>query len=296
MTVGKYASIIAGGIDVVGGTVKCGGHTKVVGENSKWFMRDKYISLKYLSDATSASERSLLKILSLKIPLHFGQQIGYYDDDEKGMPTKTTVEVDDVLHEKAIGVLNEYMSEPVTQIIKRLVDQYKLQDPLFWVMGELIRFLAFTHKKRAKTKGMIKVSPELSLIIEQIWRGKNYFKYDINKDKAPTGVRELLVCMLDHLEKTKPPRGEWTPPKLIPTTYPVLTKEIRNTFEKNIMLEKKKLEKIKKTGVEETKEYVLAVLNMENVLIEWLHDIEQYYVDTATNISRILDSVKVFFR
>jgi hypothetical protein len=56
-------------------------------------------------------------------------------------------------------------------------------------------------------------------------------------------------------------------------------------------------QKIKDTeGIDVLKEYVFTILNIENLLIDYVDDMEKYFVYLAKNMSKILNSLKTFFK
>lgn len=301
MSLSTKSSIIAGGIDVSSDTVVCGGQERVVGENTKWYMRNKYLQLKHLSKSSTVDEKSLLKIVSLKLPLTFGKKLEFYDDDKKGMPVKSEKKSSSEKHAKAMEVLKNRLGEPIDVIVNRLVTEYNIRSPLFWVLGDIVRFLAVVNKRKKPNAKKIKISPEMAVLIEKIWQNKSFFKYVVNSDEVPNNMMELVVYMLDIIEKNKPPKGRWVEPRLEMIKYPCWCSISKNQLALKIEDEKKKLkQKIKENedikGMDVLKEYVFTILNIENLLIDYVDDIEKYFVHLAKNMSKILNSLNTFFK
>ena len=297
MNLSEISNAIAGGIDVVCDTVVIsGGQELVVGENTRWYMRNKFLKFKHISKSSSVSEKDLLKIVNLKLPLTFGKKLTYYDDDKENMPTKSEKKSNIEKHEKAVEVLNERLDESIDKIINRLLTEYNLRAPLFWVLGDIVRYLALVNKKKKPNMRKIKISPEMSVIIENIWRGKSYFQYVVNSDDVPKNLMELMIYMLEAIGKNKPPKGVWIEPKLENVKYPRWCSISKDEIVKKIEAEK---EKIKQTtgidGIDKIKEYVFTILTIENLLIDHVDKLEKYYIHIAKNMSNIFDSLKKFF-
>jgi hypothetical protein len=197
MSLSAKSNIIAGGIDVSSDTVVCGGQERVVGENTKWFMRNKYLQLKHLSKSPTVSERCLLKIVNLKLPLTFGKKLEFYDDDKKDMPVKSEQKSSSEKHAKAMGVLNNRLGESIDTNVKRLVTEYNLRAPLFWVLGDIVRFLAVINKRKKPNAKKIKISPEMAALMEKVWQNKSFFKYVVNSDDVPNNMMELILYMFE---------------------------------------------------------------------------------------------------
>lgn len=287
------AGQIAGGIDVSDDVIVCGGKERVVGENTNWNLRDKLIQLKY---AENSDERALLRIVGLKLPISFNSTIAYFDDG-KDMPEKKVKQVTSEINSKAITVLKERIDMAIPAQIKMLVNSNNLIAPLYWVLGEMIRLLAFVNRKKKPDSRRIKISPEMSQTIESIWNGKGFFKYYPYTDDVPQNLFELILHMLDIIEKNRPPKGKWKKPYLGRTRYPTLTDSLKKSMEAKMSREKMDLTKrIKgKKGLDLIKEYVLTVIKMEKILSSHVNDIEQYYVRVSKNMSKIHNSLKNFF-
>lgn len=293
------AGQIAGGLECTSRTVICGGSEKIVGENVTWFMRDRFYELKYASDnnyAPNITDKELLKIIGLKIPLNFDRK-KYYDDSKSIIECKEETKIESDIHEKTLYVLKERLLESPTTTFKRLVLLFELQHPLFWSMSQFIRYLAFLHKKHKKNKRRIQITHDLVPLVEQVWNGKNYFNYVINKPDAPSNMNELIRKIFDGLEKTNIKKGNWEEPILKKPEWVYISKEDKGKLETLFEKEKDNMEKrLKgKKNVEETKEYVLAILNMESHLTPYLEKMENYYIEHAENISALLKSLKKYF-
>jgi hypothetical protein len=285
----KIAGSIAGGIDTKSDTVITGGKEIVVGENTKWNIRDQFLKVKYANNDV----KELLKIVGLKLPISFNSTIAYYDDakkDKQAPPKKKDDQISKTNREKAKELLKQSLDTSIQSTINDMIISNKLQDPLLWTLGDVIKYLAVVHRKKRPNSRRIKISPEMALIIEHIWGGKNYFKYHAFGTEVPQNMIELINHMLDTIQKDRPKQGIWVEPKLIRTTYPVLTAKIKESMEKDIVQIKKELSSKSKVI-----DYVLAVIKVRKVLSDHINNIEMYYVQNAKNIGKILKSLKKFF-
>jgi hypothetical protein len=292
MELSTTSSIIAGGIDVEGDTIISGGQERVVGENVKWNIRNKFLRLKYLSNTSNTNEKELLKIVGLKLPLTFNKKLTFYDDG-KDMPVKSFGKSNSDKHVKAMEVLHERLDDSIKTIVNRLIIEYNLRAPLFWVLGDIVKFLAVINRKKKPDSKKIKISPEMAELMEKIWHGKDYFRYVVNSDDVPKDMIDLMLYMLETIEKNKPPRGKWVEPVLEIIKYPRMP-----DIKEHIDAEKKKLtQKIKTIDDSEVVgEYILTILTIENILTDYMDEIEKYFIHLAKNMSKIHTSLKIFFK
>jgi hypothetical protein len=290
------AGLIAGGIVTKGESIICGGLDRIVGEESKWYLRDKFLQLKY-ANGKSVDEKYLLHIVGLKLPITFSG-IDYYDDSKIHLPIKTEKKITNSLHSSSIIVLKERLDDPINKLISRIVKRCSLNNPLLWVLGEIIRFLAVINKRKKTNASKIQISPEMSLMVEALWNGKSHFKYNAVSDKVPQNLLELIKYMLNTIEKNRPPKGKWREPYIDKVIYPVLNLQLKENLKIQIDNEKKDLStRIKgKSGLNETREYILAIINIEKILSNHVEAIEKYYIGISKNMSKIYDSLKLFFK
>ena len=291
------SDIIAGGIDVIGSTITGGGHVRVVGENTNWYMRNKFLQLKHLSTSTNANEKNLLKIINLKLPLTFGKKLTFYDD-EKSIPLKSKRDSSEDIYIKAIEVLDKRLHMPVNKLVDTLITEYNLMAPLSLVLGDVVKFLAVINKKKNPDSKKIKISPEMAVMVENMWRPDVYFQYMVNSDSIPNNMIKLAIRMLDIVKKNNPPQGVWVEPNLEIVEYPCLCTLKKTKVSNMINDEKKKLDvKIKKNkNLDNIKEYISTILTIENIIINHVNDIEKYFIIAAENMNKILASLKKFFR
>jgi hypothetical protein len=298
MSLYEHSDKIAGGIEVISDTIKCGGQERVVGENTKWYMRNKFLQFKHLSKSKTADEKALLKIVNLKIPLTFGKKLNFYDDDKNSMPVKSEKKNNEDIYDKAIDVLNTRLNESIDVITNRLIVEYNLRSPLFWVLGDTVKFLAVVYKKKKPSGRKIKISPQMAELVEKIWKNNNYFQYVINSDDIPNNMMELMLYMLEAIEKNKPSPGNWKEPTLEIVKYPCWCSTSKKKIGDLIDEEKKKLKhKIgDKRGIEVIREYIFTILTIENILIDRVDKLEHYFIHLAKNIRKLFISLRNFFK
>ena len=296
MKLTKRSGEIAGGLDTVPDTVKHGGREIVVGENSKWYMRDKFLRFKYTADSDIVDEKTLLKIINLKLPLTFNGTLNYFDDGDK-MPIKSDKHVKKDIYEKAMGVLDYRLNASIDTIINRLITEYDLRAPLLWVLSDIVKLLAVTNKKIKNNPRKIKISPDMSELIEKIWSNNSHFKYIVNSDGIPGNLMELIVYILDIIGKTRPPKGKWIEPHLGEVKYPCWCSISKEDISKKIEEEKNLLKNTikNKKGIDSIKHYVFTILTIENLLINRLDSLEKYYIGVAKNMEKILIAIRKFF-
>jgi hypothetical protein len=308
---------IVGGINrIVGGleseyfdTVITGGNEVVVGENAKWFMRDKFLRLKYMNKAgcgcplRSAAEKkaariaenssikNMLKVIHLTIPINFSRKVHY--DDEKTRILKDYPEGGETLASKAIKVLKNRLGDSINTNVNRLTSEYNLRAPLVWVLSDMVKYLSMKTRKNNPNMRKIKISPEMSEMVEKIWRDGKYFQYHVNNADIPADMLTLMLYLLGVLEKQKPGKGKWAEPVLDNGKKPVLSVAARSSLQKKIGALKNAVIRKKTAGVQE---YVFTVLQIENLIIEHVVKLELYYITLAKNMGRIFESLKKFLK
>ena len=290
MSIELRACRYAGGIQRIHDKIICGGASRVVGENAKYYLTDKFLQLKYLSRSKNIDGRKLLKIVGMTLPVTFNRKV-YYDDD----PTKPAKQSKDI-NEKYINMLLERINEPTITTIRRIVDESNIRAPLFWALSDLIKYLAVKIKQDKGAK--VKISPEVSAIIDIMWDNKkHHFDYAVNSDKVSNSTIDLAVHMLDIIkEKHGALKSSWATPTLI--KYPSLKDD--NGIRAALDEKKKSFPMAKsgdaKCGVDEISEHVLAILEIEKILSNHIERVEQYYIAAAKNIIMMHDQLKKFFK
>lgn len=267
---------IIGGINISSTTIKTGGKKYVVGENCKWALRQKYIMLENAPD--DMSDKKLIKIVGLSVPLCFNKKIYYKGSPIKGDITSKNYE------KKILKEVRNKLEEKPEDIIKNAIETYDLKRPLIWALGDLLKLIAQFIQKHKPNMRKIKVSPELGTIITHIKKNNKFFKYD---SKTGTNIIEVIGTTLDTLGKSRIPQGIWTPPSLINPIYPKLEKNIKKLIDE----EKSKLDENSSL-----KKKLLTILNIENILIEHINDIENFYIYLANDIKNIESSLKQFLK
>jgi hypothetical protein len=311
--VGDRADVFVGGIDPVTVKVVAGGYDHVVGWNAKWNLRDKFIRLKH---STNFDIKGLLRIIDLSMQITFDDTdyVKGFDTDEKTTARSTLkntklrarkiADPSSKLFRKAMLVLNERLNEDMKTSVERLTSEYNLRAPFFWVLADVIRFLAVVIKRKKVNMRKIKISPELALVMEKVWRRGSYFKYVITGDDVPDNMVVLMHKMLDLLGKSRIPKGKWKEPVLIEVKHPCFCTIAKQKIVDLIAQQRADLKTtIKNNGgvfkmepLDVVREYIMTILTIENIISHHIEDIEKYYVSLAKNMNQILASLKVFLK
>jgi hypothetical protein len=284
------SDIIAGGIDVINDSLTIGGKEYIVGENSKWYMRNKFLAFKHKADTT---EKNILKIVNINIPITFSKK-NYYNDGGD-MPIKTGEEIDSDVHVKRMRALEQRLSEDVDDIVHRLELEYNLYAPLLWVLSDLLKFTVSTYKNKCSKK--VKVSPEIASYVEKIWKNDPSVKYI---DVIPNNVMDLILDIMELIKQSDDSTNDWMEPVLEDTPYPCWCSISKTDIMVKILEErhnlKLKISANNYTDKELVAEYVFTLLCIENIVINYVYDLEKYYIGVAKNMSKILNSLRVFFK
>ena len=168
---------ITGGIDVVADTIIAGGNEYVVGEVSKWNMRNRYLQLKHTE---STNVKKLLRIVNVKLTTSFNKKI-HYDDTAEAFKSASTTAAK--VQADAIAALQERANETPQQATSRLVAQYNLREPLELAMIDLVRILCKYKKMKVP-----------SLIVNRI--GKKYEQYFTRDENSKVTLSELIRKLL----------------------------------------------------------------------------------------------------
>ena len=271
-------SEIIGGIDTASSTIMTGGREYVVGENSKWSLRQKYIMLD--NAPPGMSDKKLAKIAGLVVPLSFNKKIYY--DDSKHKPRQRDAASREY-EKKILREVKKKLGQSPKDIINNSVKIYDIKRPFIWALGDLLKLIATFIKKHKPNMRKIKVSPNIGTVITQIKKNDKFFKYD---HKTGSNIIEVIGETLDTLGKSRIPQGMWRPPRLINPIYPKLDNA---RMQKLIAAEKSKL-----STRSTLRERLLVILNVERILIDHINEIEQFYVSLAGDINKIAKSLKDF--
>lgn len=282
--------------------IKIGGNGRniVVGENAKWYLRNKFHHIEIMSEIDSKPDnydrgtiKELLKMVGLKMPITFEKSLTY----EKIKPESKHTD-DEITNDKLITLLDARLARPVNCIIKYSTVEYKLRKPLFVVLEDIIKYLVFLLKKNNKDFKKIDIPASLLPMMDDIWGGKQYFKFDVYSNDIPENMVDLTVHILDLL-KDKPNTGTWEVVDMKPIKFPTLSKAERDNIESQI---KKKIDKLndkmkkkKIHGAQMVKEYIVTMLTIEHLLMEHLVEIEQYYISVTKDMVLLLSNLKLFF-
>lgn len=294
---------IIGALEVQDGiSIMTGGFERIIGESSKWHFRQKYINYKYRSKHDDL--RSLLKIVDLSIPVTFNKKV-FYDDgeetkrgkDDKGCkePSKISKKMtSEETCQKALQVLKESLMRPVEEVVDKSINDYNLRSPLFWILSDTVKYLSMVIRRRKPNMRKIKISPEMADLVENIWSRKSCIKYVVNDDSIPNNLVDLVIHMLEIMKKNKLPRGKWSDPRLVNPEYPCIC----TVLQKNVTdkIKEKISEMTDEPTLANVKKHIMAILFIENLLIEHIFAVEMYYVVMAEDMAKVLSKIKKFFQ
>jgi hypothetical protein len=267
---------IIGGIKCKSSTIKHNGTEFTTGEFAKWNMRNKLIMFKH---TPIEDTKCLLRIIGIKTRISFNRVLVYYDDG-------TTVNDDEKHVSNVMDDIKLRLNESVNDIINRLVAEYDLCNPLISSMVSIIKVLLVEIKKKRPTTKKIKISPELFSIISSVWYCHDRLNFTPSGNVV-CGMSDLIVYLMNMASKyTK--NGNWIEPAIVQIEYPILAPEIIKKTEARL----KKL-KSKKTTIDK---YVMGLLEVENGLIDYIENIEHYYITVSNNNNLVQTSLKRFFR
>jgi hypothetical protein len=269
------AGLIAGGIKVTHDTITGGKQEYVVGENSKWYMRDKLLQYEYLKD--SDDDKRMLKILNIAVPISFNRKV-YYDDSQD-RPAPDTEDY----HRKASSVLDDRFKESISAMVKRLIDEYALRTPLIFMLSHIIKYLVVKEKQQNPNDGKIKIAPNMSKVIEALWKEQHYFEYIVNDKDVPTNLIDLMLHLLDLMKSKK--TGTWATPQLTDATYPQLSDDVE-----------KKIKELMSDPPLDIHGKVYTLLMVEMELNDHMDSIEKYFITVAKNFGIILESLRIYIR
>ena len=201
------------------------------------------------------------------------------------------------IYDKSLGVIKERLDDNIQIIISRLIDENKLKMPAILVSIDIIRLLLKINKRAKPNARKIKISPEMSILVEHISRNDKIFKYIANAKDVPNNIIGLLFHMLESLKKNKISKGKWVEPAVKSIIYPELSDSDKKAINEKIVLEKKILmEKIKNAKPNDLlMEHVFTILKIENLLVPHVHEIEMYYVQLAKNLNKNINKFKKVF-
>jgi hypothetical protein len=268
-----------------------GGKEIVVGESARWFMQDKLLKYKYanggkLCKGNKTRMKCLLNIIGTSIPISFNTKVFY--DDSKATPPGT---VDtkgskaDVFKSKTIKMLKKRREQSAKKVCAHLMNEYNIRAPLFWVLMDMIKYMAVKLRKKNPKMRKIKISPNMAEIMDDVWKGSKHFQYHVNSSDIPKDTMALMLHMLGLMRRVKKSRGKWREPDLVSLEVPVMSPETVA-----------EIDKLKKVSVGSVEEYVLSILKIEAALGDHIDALEKYFIAVAKNMNLILVSVKAFFK
>jgi hypothetical protein len=267
--------LIAGGVGAIDvDTMVHGGQEMVVGGSAKCESRDKILHLKHVPNDT----KKLLAILNMSRPVVFGN-IQYDDGSKKKLRSGPRT---DAPNEALIDMLQERLNRKPYSVVENLVHEYKLAEPVYWVLTDLIQTLLKQIGKRPNVKA-IKINGDIGEILDRVRKGDAYFKVATDHKEWPKNMTSVVRELLNILTRKRTPNGVWNMPVLSSSKWPRMCS--KNEAAMNEVSAKK---------YKTTRQYVEAIVLREHILMKHMDAVEQYYVKSAHNIKKY-ESALIFF-
>lgn len=270
--------VIAGGVGTIDvATIVYGGQEMVVGGAAKCESRDKILHLKHVPNDT----KKLLAIINMSRPVVFGN-VQYDDGDEKTLRSGPHMDApDDALRD----MLQSRLNQNAETVAKNLIHEYKLAEPVYWALTELIQVLLKRIKDKRPNMKAIKVNGNIGEILDRVRKGDEYFKVATDHKDWPGSMATVVRELLNILSRERTPKGSWRVPRLRSPTWPRMCS--KNEAAMNAVSAKK---------YKTTKQYVEAIVLREHILMNHMDAIEQYYIDSARDIKEYKSALVTFLR
>jgi hypothetical protein len=269
---------IVGGIGEINvQSIMHGGNERVVGGSAKSEGRDKILHLKHVPNDT----KKMLAIINMARPVVFGNI--EYDDGktDKLKHGPKTIEPDAAL----ISALTERLQLSAENVVNRLAREYKLTEPVYWALTDLIQLLLRRIKNRRENMRSIKVNGDIGGILDRVRNGETYFKIATDRKDWPSNITGVVQELLDILRRDRESQGMWNEPDI---KYPEWPKICSKNIDAMAQISKKTYTSIK--------QYVEAIILREHVMIEHMDAIEMYYIKTARDIKLYTKELSRFIK
>lgn len=272
-----YDSLL-GGVEYteVNDTIMYGGNEIVVGGSVKSESRGKIIHLKYVPNDV----KKLLAIINMARPVIFGH-VEY--DDGQSLSLKEGKKNDNDNDAAVFNMLRERLNRTPDVVVTELVHEYKLKEPVYWAITNLMQLLLMHIKNRRPRMRAIKIDGDIGEILDRVRSGDNFFKIATDHKDWPASIHAVVQELLEMLIRERMPKGNWREPELRSPTWPELCK-------KNIAA----MNDVSKQKYSTVREYVEAIVLRENILMNHMHAVEMYYVHSAADINKYADCLASF--
>lgn len=269
--------VIVGGIGIIDvATIVYGGQEMVVGGAAKCGSRDKLLHLKHVPNDT----KKLLAVINMSRPVVFGK-IHYDDGDEKKLRAGPHMdEPDDAL----MTMLHERLHQKPDDVVINLVHEYKLAEPVYWALTELIQMLLKRIKDKRPNMRAVKINGDIGSILDRVRDGDEYFKVATDHKDWPKNMTAVVRELLDILLRERTPKGIWREPKLLSPQWPEMC--YKNVNAMNDIAAKK---------YKTVRQYVEAIVLRDHILMNHMDAVEQYYIDSARDIQEYNSLLVSFF-
>ena len=281
-----YDAVVGGIFEPDVKTIISGGLEVVVGGAARGNATDRVLYMKHLGNDI----KKLLAAIGMSRPVSFGN-VEY--DDGSNSHMNGVPEDNPASNEVLMSALHERLSRSIDDTIEGLIHDYRLREPLYLAFTELIQMLLRHIKTKRPRMKAIKVDGDVGDILDRVRRGDSYFKIATNKKQAlaPKHMQGVVKELLAILQRERTPMGEWKKPKIKISKWPTLEPKIMNKLTK--MSASIKAKSARPTTV---RKYVEAIVLRENELTEHMNAIENYYIQSAKNITSFKAALNAFLR
>lgn len=270
----KYDNIV-GGIEYNDNvqTIISGGRENVVGESMKKTLRDRILFLKHIG---RDDVKKLLSIINISRPVVFSHT--EYDDGDKKVFKKS------ITPNTALNTLleNRLHMEP-DLVVKRLVKECNLKEHVHNILTEMIQILLKRVKNKRPNMRTIKIDGDIGDILDRVKKGDEYFKIATDHKKWAVSMPDIICQLLDILKREHTQNGPWKTEYVLPA-WPEIDRDIVSEMLKKSEHKCKSIHK-----------YVKTIVLREHTLLKYLDDVENYYIDVARCIKKIIRNLIKFF-
>lgn len=273
-----YDAIVGGVGEIIDNcSIMHGGNEIVVGGAAKGECRDKILHLKHAPNDT----KKLLAIINMSRPVVYGNV--EYDDgaSSKLKAGPMMSKPDDAL----ITSLNNRLQSPASDVVNALIYEYRLAEPVYWALTDLIQLLLRRIKNKRPNMRLIKINGNIGEILDRVRNGDAYFKIATDHNDWPDSIPSVVQELLEILRRERIPSGMWNEPKLKTPAWP-----------KICLKNKDAMDQISKKKYKTVREYVEAIVLREHILVGHMDCVEMYYIDTAHDIKNYTSELASFIK
>lgn len=262
----KFISV-GGGVEIVTGgsaTVKC---------------RDRSMYMDQYDRDTDI--KKLLAVINMKRPITFDGLVTYDDNTNERIINRA------VKHNTAlIANLKRRLRMTHNEIAKSMISECDITSPIRDAMIDIMNILIKAIKEKRPNMRKIKINGDVGELLDKINSGHEYFKVSADEDDIyPSSIFDVLCVLLDILAKNNIPKGVWTPKNVPPPEWPEIedskVKELNDFYKSN-------------RHHNNVYDLVSAIVTRENIICDYLDEVEKYYSKIASDLYEYRDAVNLF--